>query len=374
MLSKDEMMRYQRQTLLPEIGTGGQEKLKNARVLVIGAGGLGCPVLLYLTAAGVGTLGVIDGDTVSESNLPRQILYRSSDVGLPKVQIAIERLKEANPFVTIRSYAYLLNRNNALDILREYDVVVDCTDNFAARYLTNDACVLLNKPFVYAAIHRFEGQVAVFNYTNAQAEQGPTYRCLFPEPLGPGQVPSCNEAGVIGVLPGLIGLYQANEVIKIITGVGHVLNGELLVMDLLEMTHRKIRIRRSPGAGHIRELIDYEVFCNGSFNPDEVRALSASELDEKITSGEDWKLIDVREPYEFDICRLPLSTLIPMSRIAGQLDRIPRDKPVVLYCHHGMRSAQVIRYLQQQGFSNLYNLSGGIESWALEVDDEMERY
>jgi adenylyltransferase/sulfurtransferase len=374
MLTKDEIKRYQRQTLLPEIGRDGQEKLKNARVLVIGAGGLGCPVLLYLTAAGVGTLGVVDSDTVSESNLHRQILYRSADVGLPKVQVATERLREANHFVNIRSYAHAFDRNNALDLLREYDVVVDCTDNFAARYLINDACVILNKPFVYAAIHRFEGQVSVFNYTNVQGEQGPTYRCLFPEPPSPGQVPNCNEAGVIGVLPGLIGLYQANEVIKMITGVGHVLNGELLVMDLLEMTHRKIRIRRSPKAGHIHELIDYEVFCNGGFDPDEIKTLSASELDQKLAPGNDWALIDVREPYEFDICRLPQATLLPMGRIMQHLDLIPRDKSVLMYCHHGIRSAQVIRFLQQQGYRNLFNLSGGIDSWAREVDSAMERY
>jgi len=374
MLSKEEMKRYQRQTLLPEVGVKGQEKLKNARVLVIGAGGLGCPVLLYLTASGVGTLGVVDGDTVSESNLHRQILYRSADVGRPKVQVASERLQEANPFVHIIPYPFPLDRTRALDLLRPYDVVVDCTDNFAARYLINDACVMLHKPFVYAAIHRFEGQLAVFNYTQADGTLGPTYRCLFPKPPGPGQVPNCNEAGVIGVLPGLIGLYQANEVIKILTGAGHVLNGELLVMDLLEMVNRKIRIRRSPQAGDIHELLNYEVFCNGGFNPEEVRGISASALNEKLVSGAPWPLIDVREPYEFDICQLPQASLIPMSRINQQLERIPRDKPVVVYCHHGVRSAQVIRFLQQQGFTNLYNLNGGIDAWAREVDEAMERY
>jgi sulfur-carrier protein adenylyltransferase/sulfurtransferase len=374
MLSKDELKRYQRQTILPEIGANGQHKLKNARVLVIGAGGLGCPVLLYLSAAGVGTLGITDGDTVSESNLHRQILYRTADVGQPKVQVAAERLREANPYGQVLTYPFPLDRENALDTLREYDIVVDCTDNFATRYLTNDACVILNKPFVYAAIHRFEGQVSVFNYSDTPGEYGPTYRCLFPEPPGPGEVPNCNEAGVIGVLPGIIGLYQANEVIKMITGVGHVLSGELLIMDLLEMISRKIRIRRSPEAGKITELIDYEVFCNGGFDPNEVRAISPAELEEKMTAGEDWALIDVREPYEFDICQLPNATLIPLGRIGQQVDRIPRDKPVAMYCHHGMRSAHVIRSLQQQGFTNLYNLSGGIDAWAREVDTEMEMY
>ncbi|MES2731114.1 MAG: molybdopterin-synthase adenylyltransferase MoeB [Bacteroidota bacterium] len=373
MLTKEELNRYQRQTILPEIGSAGQEKLKNARVLVVGAGGLGCPVLLYLAAAGVGTLGIVDGDCVSESNLHRQILYRMADVNTPKVEIATKRLRELNPFVQTIAYAHHLDRTNALDILQQYDLVVDCTDNFAARYLTNDACVILNKPLVYAAIHRFEGQVAVFNYTDASGQTGSTYRCLFPEPPGPDEAPNCNEAGVMGVLPGIIGLYQANEVIKIITGTGHVLSGELLIMDLLEMNTRKIHIRRHPEAGNITELIDYDIFCN-SFNPDQMRELTPAELQEKLDSGESWTIVDVREPYEYDICHLPDTLLIPMSQVSRHLDQIPKDSPVVVYCHHGMRSAHVIRQLQQQGYINLHNLAGGIDSWAREVDEEMEKY
>ncbi len=373
MLTSTELQRYQRQTILPEIGREGQEKLKNARVLVVGAGGLGCPVLLYLVAAGVGTLGVVDGDTVSESNLHRQILYGTSDVEKPKVAVAVQRLHESNPFVELIPYARHLDRTNALEILAKYEVVIDCTDNFAARYLINDACVMLKKPFVYAAIHRFEGQVAVFNCHDANGQRGATYRCLFPEPPGPGQIPNCDEAGVIGVLPGIIGLYQANEVIKLITGAGHILNGELLLLDLLEMTTRKIRIRRRPEADQITELIDYEAFCN-SVDPKQMKTITVTELDEKLKLREEWTIIDVRESYEYDICHLPDATLIPMGKVLQQSDRIPRDKSVVVYCHHGTRSASVIRSLQEKGYPNLYNLTGGIDAWAREVDEEMEMY
>ena len=375
MLTPDERRRYQRQTILPEIGTEGQEKLKNARVLVVGAGGLGCPVLLYLAAAGVGTLGIVDGDTVSESNLHRQVLYGTADVGLPKAGVATRRLGE-NSFVRAIPYAHRLDRTNALDTIRQYDLVVDCTDNFAARYLVNDACVLLGKPFVYAAIHRFEGHVSVFNYADPRqtvATPGPTYRCLYPEPPGPGQIPNCEQAGVVGTLPGVVGIYQANEVIKLLTGAGRVLSGELLILDLLEMTTRKIRVPRRPEAGKITELIDYDVFCNG-FDANSVKVLNGRELQQKLVAGEEIVLVDVREPYEYDICHLEGAILIPMDSVGERLSRIPVDQPVVMYCHHGMRSAHVIRYLQGQGYTNLLNLSGGIDAWAREVDRKMAVY
>ncbi|MBC7922170.1 MAG: ThiF family adenylyltransferase [Ferruginibacter sp.] len=376
MLTPDEQRRYQRQTVLPEIGTQGQEKLKNARVLVVGAGGLGCPVLLYLAAAGVGTLGIVDGDAVSESNLHRQILYGTADVGYSKAAVATRRLGELNPFVRAVPYAHHLDRTNALDIGRQYDLVVDCTDNFAARYLVNDTCVLLDKPFVYAAIHRFEGHVSVFNYTDRRqtiATPGPTYRCLFPEPPGPGQIPNCEQAGVVGVLPGIVGIYQANEVIKLITGAGRGLSGELLILDLLAMTTRKIRFRRRAEAGEITALIDYEAFCHG-FRADQVKAIDGRALHQKLAAGEAVVLVDVREPYEYDICHLEGAILIPMDRVGERPDRIPVDRPVVVYCHHGMRSAHVIRELQQKGYTNLLNLSGGIDAWARAVDRAMAVY
>jgi adenylyltransferase/sulfurtransferase len=374
MLSQEEWGRYARQMVLPGMGPEGQEKLKRARVLVVGAGGLGCPVLLYLAAAGVGTLGIADGDVVSHSNLHRQVLYGGRDVGRPKAETAAGRLREMNPLITVCVHPAHLSSGNALELLAGYDWVVDCTDNFPARYLINDACVLLGKPFVYGAIHRFEGQVSVFNHRGPNGEQGPTYRCLFPEPPPPEQVPNCAEAGVLGVLPGVVGLFQATEVVKALTGNGKVLSGELLLMDLLETSFRKIRFRRTPQASQVTGLIDYEVFCRGAA-PDEVKSLTVHELHDKLEAGEAVALLDVREPHEYEVCRLEGASLVPLKQVAARAPGIPRDRPVVVYCHFGGRSEGAVRQLQAEfGFTNLYNLQGGIDAWAREIDEEMERY
>jgi adenylyltransferase/sulfurtransferase len=360
--------------VLPGMGREGQEKLKNAKVLVIGAGGLGCPVLLYLAAAGVGTIGIVDGDQVSSSNLHRQVLYGTDDVGKSKAGTAGLRLREMNSFITVYTYPTHLSGHNARELLGAYDWVVDCTDNFPARYLINDACVLLGKPFVYGAIHRFEGQVSVFNYADNNGERGPTYRCLFPEPPPPDQVPNCAEAGVLGVLPGVVGLFQATEIVKAVTGTGKVLSGELLIMDLLETSFRKIRFRRSRDAGKITGLIDYEAYCRGA-DRDEVKSLTVHELQGKLEAGETITLLDVREPHEYQICRLEGATLIPLKEVAARAGQISREAPVVVYCHFGGRSEKAIRLLQGQfGFTNLYNLDGGIDAWAREIDEDMERY
>ena len=374
MLTQEEWSRYARQMVLPGMGPEGQEKLKRARVLVVGAGGLGCPVLLYLAAAGVGTLGIADGDVVSSSNLHRQVLYGTADVGKPKAATAAARLREMNPLITLHTHPAHLSSSNALGILGGYDWVVDCTDNFPARYLINDACVLLGKPFVYGAIHRFEGQVSVFNYAGSGGALGPTYRCLFPEPPPPDQVPNCAEAGVLGVLPGVAGLFQATEVVKALTGNGKVLSGELLLLDLLETSFRKIRFRRTPDAGKVTGLIDYEAYCRGAA-PDEVNSLSVHELHEKLQAGQAVALLDVRESHEFDVCHLEGATLVPLRHVAARADGIPRDRPVVVYCHFGGRSEGAVRQLQEKfGFTNLYNLQGGIDAWAREIDEEMARY
>jgi adenylyltransferase/sulfurtransferase len=379
MLSQEEWGRYARQMVLPGMGPEGQEKLKSARVLVVGAGGLGCPVLLYLAAAGVGTLGIADGDVVSLSNLHRQVLYGTPDVGQSKAETAARRLREMNPLITVTVYPAHLTSSNALEWLAGYDWVVDCTDNFPARYLINDACVLLGKPFVYGAIHRFEGQVSVFNHPGPDGAPGPTYRCLFPEPPPPDQVPNCAEAGVLGVLPGVVGLFQATEVVKALTGHGKVLGGELLLMDLLETSFRKIRFRRTPRAGQVTGLIDYELFCRGAAPADatanEVKSLTVHELHDKLEAGEAVALLDVREPHEYEVCRLEGATLVPLRHVAARAAAIPRDRPVVVYCHFGGRSEGAVRQLQAEfGFTNLYNLQGGIDAWAREIDEEMARY
>jgi adenylyltransferase/sulfurtransferase len=379
MLSQEEWGRYARQMVLPGMGPEGQQKLKSARVLVVGAGGLGCPVLLYLAAAGVGTLGIADGDVVSLSNLHRQVLYGTGDVGQSKAETAARRLREMNPLITVTVHSTYLSSGNALELLSGYDWVVDCTDNFPARYLINDACVLLGKPFVYGAIHRFEGQVSVFNHQGLDGQLGPTYRCLFPKPPPPDQVPNCAEAGVLGVLPGVVGLLQATEVVKALTGNGQVLGGELLLMDLLETSFRKIRFRRTPHAGQITGLIDYELFCRGAAPPDAasdaVKSLTVHELHDKLEAGEAVALLDVREPHEYEVCRLEGATLVPLRHVAARAGSIPRDRPVVVYCHFGSRSEGAVRQLQAEfGFTNLYNLQGGIDAWAQEIDEEMERY
>ncbi|HEX8529939.1 MAG TPA: ThiF family adenylyltransferase, partial [Cytophagales bacterium] len=324
----------------------------------------------------VGTLGIADGDVVSASNLHRQVLYGAGDVGDSKAETAARRLREMNPLITVAVHPAHLSGGNALALLAGYDWVVDCTDNFAARYLINDACVLLGKPFVYGAIHRFEGQVSVFNHAGPNGEPGPTYRCLFAEPPPPDQVPNCAEAGVLGVLPGVVGLLQATEVVKALTGNGNVLSGELLLLDLLETSFRKIRFRRTPRAAQVTGLIDYEAFCRGAdAPPDAVRSLTVYALHDKLAAGEAVALLDVREPHEYEVCRLDGATLMPLKQVAARAHAIPRDRPVVVYCHFGGRSEAAVRQLQAEfGFTNLYNLQGGIDAWAREIDEEMERY
>ncbi len=370
-LTPDEQRRYARQTILPQLGLAGQAKLKAARVLVVGAGGLGCPVLLYLATAGVGTLGLVDGDRVELTNLPRQILYGDADLGRPKVLAAADRLRLANPYLQLETHETFLSSQNALGILAEYELVIDCSDNFPVRYLINDACVLLDKPFIYGAIHRFEGQVGVFN----AHPTSPTYRCLFPEPPAAGQVPNCAEAGIIGLVAGAVGMWQANEAIKWITGLDGLLDGKLLVVDLLTYTTRVLNIKRKTDRATITQLIDYEAFCGIKPN-DQMKTITATELASALAQANDqWFVLDVREPYEYDICHLAQAHLMPMGQVPAKLAQIPAHLNVAVYCHHGVRSAAVIRFLvQETGHSQLYNLEGGIHAWAEEVDPNVPIY
>lgn len=369
-----EKQRYQKHLNLPEIGTAGQLKLKNARVLVVGAGGLGCPVLQYLTAAGVGTIGVIDPDVIDLSNLQRQILYNTDEVGKPKAKAAVNHLNRLNPDISFDTYTMALDINNARGIIEAYDIVVDCTDNFKVRYLVNDICVLLKKPFVYGAIHRFEGQVAVLNAALENGQRGPTYRCLFPEYPNDIEIPNCSVTGVLGVLPGVIGTYQANEVIKLITGIGQSLNEHLLMIDLLAMTQQRIKTKRRADA----EELARQGLASG-YRSSTVAAgpqkISVQELSDRLALGEEIFLLDVRERPEYDLCHLEGSVLIPVSMIPNNRKRIPTDRPVVIYCHHGIRSANVVNYLYaQEGMTNLYNLDGGIDAWARDIEPEMATY
>ncbi len=373
MLSSAEKQRYQKHLLLPEMGPAGQECLKKARVLVVGAGGLGCPVLLYLSAAGVGTIGIVDGDTVDETNLQRQVLYESADVARPKAIVAANRLRRLNDLIDYHYYPTNLVSENAASIIDGFDLVVDCTDNFSVRYLINDICVLQGKPFVYGAIHRFEGQVSVFNYLK-DGRLGPTYRCLFPAPPTGLEIPNCAEVGVVGILPGMIGMFQANEVIKVLTGIGSVLSGELLLVDVLENSQRKMKFKRREDAEKLAEegLRTHRKLVANELLPSE---LSAVELVRQLKREPDTFILDVRNPEEYDVCHLPGAVLIPMATVPANLDQVPRDRPVVVYCHHGMRSASVIQYLSHEhGYDNLSNLAGGIHSWAEDVDMRMAKY
>ena len=374
MLNLSEKNRYQKHLLLPQIGEEGQLKLKNAKVLVVGAGGLGCPVLLYLSAAGVGKIGVMDADIVDMTNLQRQVLYKVEDIGNPKATTAANRLAKMNDMIEYEAVKQNLKPENAEIFIKNYDIVVDCTDNFTARYLINDYCVKLQKPFVYGAIHQFEGQVSVFNFLDKNNILGPTYRCLFPEQPSELEIPNCATIGVLGILPGMLGMYQANEVMKMITGIGTVLSGALLMVDLLENTSQKIKVKR-------RKDAEQMIFPSGEKNiqmtdNQEINAeITVAELQKRIANQEDILLLDVRNPFEYDICKLPNSLLIPMSNIPTNIKHIPKDKPVVVYCHHGMRSASVIEYLSQNyGFTNLHNLRGGINAWANEIDETMAIY
>lgn len=376
-----EKERYQKHLNLPEIGTKGQLRLKNARVLVVGAGGLGCPVLLYLTAAGVGTIGIIDPDVVDLSNLQRQVLYTTDEVGKPKAKMAVSHLNRLNPDLTFDAYTMALDISNARSIIDAYDIVVDCTDNFKVRYLVNDVCVTLGKPFVYGAIHRFEGQVAVLNAdlgenpTTGQSRRGPTYRCLFPEYPNEIEIPNCSDTGVLGVLPGVIGTYQASETIKLITGIGQSLSEHLLMVDLLNISQQKIKTKRRTDAD---EMARQGLASAGSRpipGASGPQKISVQELADRMALNENIFLLDVRERPEYDLCHLDGAVLIPVGMIANNRKRIPTDRPVIVYCHHGIRSANVAQYLYaQEGLTNLFNLDGGINAWAREIEPEMAVY
>jgi len=366
--------------ILPDVGVPGQEKLKAARVLLIGAGGLGSPAALYLAAAGVGTLGLVDFDNVDVTNLQRQILHGTKDVGRPKLVSARERIADVNPHVRLETYETALTSKNALDILSGYDIVVDGTDNFATRYLVNDACVLLGKPNVYGSIFRFEGQASVFALPD-----GPCYRCLFPEPPPPGLVPSCAEGGVLGVLPGLVGTIQATEAIKLIVGVGEPLAGRLLLIDTLGMQFRTVNIRKDPtcpacGTHEIRALIDYEQFCGVRAAEAEPRAVGGfvevtpRELQSRLSRGEALQLIDVREQFEWDIARIPGARLVPLATLPDVVETLDRDREVVVYCKGGSRSRAAATHLADAGFPRVTNLTGGILRWREEVDPTLPRY
>jgi molybdopterin/thiamine biosynthesis adenylyltransferase/rhodanese-related sulfurtransferase len=383
-LSPEEIRRYSRHLIMPEVGMEGQRRLRAARILMIGAGGLGSPVGLYLAAAGVGTLGIVDFDVVDETNLQRQILHGTDDVGRSKLESAMDRLADVNPLVAVEPHEVRLDASNALDVMGGYDLVVDGSDNFPTRYLVNDACVLLGKPYVYGSIFRFEGQVSVF-----AAADGPCYRCLFREPPPPGLVPSCAEGGVLGVLPGIVGSLQAAEAIKLVLGRGEPLIGRLLLLDALEMRFRELALRRDPecpacgDAPSIDGLIDYEAFCGV---PDAARVEAAAldgipsvtprELSDRLASGEAIRVIDVREPHEWDIANLePLgATLLPLGSLDERLGDLSTADTLVAYCRSGQRSAKAVRRLMEAGFRRVANLEGGILAWARDIDPSVPTY
>lgn len=378
--SKEELSRYDRHIIIPDFGFEGQKKLKAAKVFVVGSGGLGSPALLYLAAAGVGTIGIIDFDVVDDSNLQRQVLFGVNEIGKLKVEAAKQRLEALNPHITIKIYNEQLTSKNALDIIKDYDVVADGTDNFPTRYLVNDACVLLGKPNVFASIFQFEGQVSVFNYRNKNGELGPNYRDLYPAPPPPGLVPSCAEGGVLGVLPGIIGSLQALEVIKVITGVGEPLNGRFFIFDALNFETRTFRIKRNPANPlngknpTIKELIDYEQFCGVKAVEKPIKEITTKELYDLQVRGEDIQIIDVREPHEYEIANIG-GELIPLSTVSANADKIDHNKKVIVHCKMGGRSAKAIRELEEKfGFTNLYNLKGGILGWIDEVQPELTKY
>ena len=357
--TKEELARYNRHIIIPEFGIEAQKKLKAAKVLVIGSGGLGSSLLLYLAAAGVGTLGIVDLDVVDDSNLQRQVLFRVQDIGTPKVEAAKIRLKQLNPHIKIKTYNTQFTSKNALEIIRDYDVVADGTDNFPTRYLVNDASVLAGIPNVYASIFQFEGQVSVFNYTDKNGTKGPNYRDLYPTPPEPGLIPNCAEGGVLGVLPGIIGSLQANEVIKVITGVGEPLSGRFFVFDALTFETRTLKITKRANSTEIKELIDYEQFCGISAIEKPVKEISTLELENWISNGEDFQIIDVRETSEYEQINIG-AHLIPLGEVIARNHEIEREKKVVIHCRSGARSAKAIRQLEEIGFDNLYNLKGGI--------------
>jgi adenylyltransferase/sulfurtransferase len=380
-LTVNEVKRYSRHLIIPDVGMTGQKRLKNARVLCVGAGGLGSPALLYLAAAGVGTLGVIDFDVVDESNLQRQIIHGQSDIGRPKAVSARDSIKEVNPYVNVIVHSEALTTDNVMEIFSGYDLIVDGTDNFATRYMVNDACVLLHKPYVWGSIYRFDGQASVF-----WADHGPCYRCLYPEPPPPGMVPSCAEGGVLGVLCASIGSIQVNEAIKLLTGIGEPLVGRLMIYDALEMTYRSLNIRKDPDCPicgenpTITELIDYDAFC-GVISADAQEAASgstitATELKAMLDDDDKIYLIDVREPNEYEIVSIPGAVLIPKDQFlnGSALEKLPQDRRIVLHCKTGVRSAEVLAVVKNAGFSDAVHLGGGVLSWVSNVDPSLPVY
>ncbi|MBI3318532.1 MAG: molybdopterin-synthase adenylyltransferase MoeB [Candidatus Omnitrophica bacterium] len=385
-LSKEEVKRYSRHLIMPEVGVAGQKKLKSASVLLIGTGGLGSPLGLYLASAGVGRIGLVDFDVVDFTNLQRQVLYTTQDVGRPKLQAAKERLTAINPLIEIQTHEVRLSSDNALEILQGYDVIVDGTDNFPTRYLVNDACVLLKKPNVYGSIFRFEGQASVFD-----ASRGPCYRCLYPEPPPPGLVPSCAEGGVLGILPGIVGTIQATETIKLIIGNGEPLIGRLLLFNALKMRFRELKLRKNPSCPAcgakptVTKLIDYEEFCglkrgedpstgSGQAPNQEEWEITAGELAQLLQKNKGLKLIDVRETNEYDICHIPGAKLIPTSEFVHRIGELDSADEMVLYCHKGIRSRNALDLLKAAGFRKIKSLRGGVDAWADEIDPSMPRY
>jgi len=380
-LSVEEIRRYSRHLIIPDVATAGQKRLKNARVLCVGAGGLGSPALMYLAAAGVGTLGIVDFDTVDESNLQRQVIHGVSDIGRSKAESAAASIREINPLVNVVIHNTALDRDNVFDIFGQYDLIVDGTDNFATRYLVNDACVLLGKPYVWGSIYRFDGQASVF-----WAAQGPCYRCLYPEPPPPGMVPSCAEGGVLGVLCASIGSIQVTEAIKLLTGIGEPLVGRLMVYDALEMSYRTIKVHKDPACAvcgenpTVTELIDYDDFC-GTISAEAAEAaadstITVTELADWRTAGKDFLLVDVREPAEYEIVRIPGSVLIPKGDIlSGEaLASLPQDRQIVLHCKTGVRSAEALAALKAAGFRDAVHVHGGVVAWVKQIDPSLPLY
>jgi sulfur-carrier protein adenylyltransferase/sulfurtransferase len=380
-LSVDEVKRYSRHLIIPDVGMAGQKRLKNAKVLVVGAGGLGSPALLYLAAAGVGTLGIVDFDTVDESNLQRQIIHGVSDVGKSKAESARESIAEINPYVTVVLYKERLDSSNVMEIFAPYDLIVDGTDNFATRYLVNDACVLLHKPYVWGSIYRFDGQASVF-----WADHGPCYRCLYPEPPPPGMVPSCAEGGVLGVLCASIGSIQVNEAIKLIAGIGEPLVGRLMIYDALEMSYRTVRVQKDPECAvcgknpTVTELIDYDAFC-GAVSDEAAEAavgstITATDLKGMLDRDDNIFLVDVREPNEYEIVSIPGATLIPKGEFlsGAALEKMPQDKRIVLHCKSGARSAECLAIVKNAGFSDAVHVGGGVLAWVNQVDPSLPSY
>ncbi len=381
-LTNDEIMRYSRHLILPEVGMEGQRRLKGAKVLMVGTGGLGAPLGLYLAAAGIGKIGIVDFDVVDVTNLQRQVIHGTKDVGRPKIDSAADRMLDINPALEIEKFETALSSENALEILKDYDVVVDGTDNFPTRYLVNDACVLLGKPNAYGSIFRFEGQATVFHH-----DGGPCYRCLYPEPPPPGLVPSCAEGGVLGILPAVIGSIQATETVKLILGKGTTLSGRLMLYDALHMKFRELKLRRNPECPvcgdnpTVKELIDYQQFCG---IPQQAAAeqaeqgrlpeMTPAQLKAKLDAAEDIFVLDVREPHEFDIASIPGTTLIPLGQLPHRVDELDSTADIVIHCKSGMRSGKAQRILKEMGFSRVTNLTGGILRWSDEVDPSVPKY